>query len=1186
MERVISLNEIGLYNPQRQSAEVSKALFVVRQKQFNSLIESITAEERDSRPQHYLIVGQRGMGKSTLLKRIEVELHDEPYRKQFIPLLFPEEQYNVKNLATFWLNCLDALANSLEAENDTSEIIAEIDKTVKKLSKDTLETISEDAYKFLMNTCQVLQRRPVLLVDNIDLVFNRLEKGGQHDLRSMLNENGAPIIVAGGLTATSNVTDYDMPFFDFFQTEILVKLNYEEFVELLTHIAVVTHSDKTVLRSIQENSARQKSLLELTGGNPRITIMLFKLIVKGFANDISIDLEALADEVTPLYKAKYEDLSEQQQIIVDAVAMNWDAISLNKLSQVTGYANNQLSPQLKRLTEEGWLETTPAYKAKGNAYLISERFFNIWYLIRCSRRHKEGVFCLSRFLERFYGKEEMDRISDSLLKQEICNSEQMRLHLAVSMMKVLKLSKRKKHVEKTFKTFLNNDELRKEFDVSEKYFLLKKGEMWLGEENYKEAISCFDKVIDSDEQEKCAWCLKGKSLLESGKHEEALECFNKFTEIHPQEVCAWIKKGNLLFDLERFDEAIICFDNALEINPTNELALGRKGDVFEELEQYENAIACFNEILKDNPKNDSVWIQKGKMLNELNQYNDALICFDKAIELKSKNKLAWMRKGETLCNLTNYNEAIVCFDKVLKINSKFEPAYFFKALSLNNLERYEDAVICFNKAIKLNPTEKALWFEKGKTLENLQRVEEAIECFDETLILNPNFEPAWFFKGKALVELEHYEDALLCFDKCIEFNSEEEMFYYNKGEALKKLERYEEAIIYFEESIKLNSEDEDFWFEKGMCLFNLQRYENAIESFNEAIKLNSSFFFYWAFKGLALDFLQRYEEAIECYDQAIECYKLNPKLLNLPIDIWSSKGLTLYCLKHYEEANNCYEESVKLNPKDANNWSVKGDCLQEMQRYEDAIVCYDKAIELNPNDSVFWNDKGYTLINLQCYEDAISCFDKAIELDANNDSAMGNKGYALIELKKYIEAAEFYEQSISVNPQNLISKFHLIFLYRDKLRKREKAVELFNSINEQEINQNENRNSTCRYYLNKAIFELYNQNKGIAKEHLLKAFEVLEKENELMTMAKKYWWVRFGYIVIELGYGSWLLEILKEKGYDVVLSPYYTAIQALEIEKQDNKKGKEEAKIYFNNRAVEISEPAKEIVEKIRKYMD
>ena len=87
-------------------------------------------------------------------------------------------------------------------------------------------------------------------------------------------------------------------------------------------------------------------------------------------------------------------------------------------------------------------------------------------------------------------------------------------------------------------------------------------------------------------------------------------------------------------------------------------------------------------------------------------------------------------------------------------------------------------------------------------------------------------------------------------------------------------------------------------------------------------------------------------------------------------------------------------------------------------------------------------------------------------------------------------------------------------------------------------------------------------------------------------MANEYWWIRFGYVVIKLGYGSWLLEILEEKGYDIVLSPYYTAIQALEIEKQDSKNGKADAEIYLKNRAVEISEPARKIIKRIRKYID
>ena len=84
-------------------------------------------------------------------------------------------------------------------------------------------------------------------------------------------------------------------------------------------------------------------------------------------------------------------------------------------------------------------------------------------------------------------------------------------------------------------------------------------------------------------------------------------------------------------------------------------------------------------------------------------------------------------------------------------------------------------------------------------------------------------------------------------------------------------------------------------------------------------------------------------------------------------------------------------------------------------------------------------------------------------------------------------------------------------------------------------------------------------------------------------MANEHWWARFGFAVINSGNGPWLLAILEEKGYDIILSPYYTAIKALTIEKQDRKSGAKEAEIYLKNRAVEISEPARMIIERIRK---
>ena len=417
METINSSQVRLLYNPHLQNVEMTEKLFAVRHKQFALLLNNILKEKENSIPQHHLIIGQHGMGKTAMLKRMEVELHREKYRKQFIPLLFQPEQYNVKSPAEFWLNALDALTDSLKLENYPVAILDDIDKAIQKFSGKTAETVSREAYKFLMDTCHRLCRRPVILIDSIEILFNGLDssnkdKQEQWAFRKMLSENGAPIIAGACITAIDDIVKYDMPFYDFFKIQYLRELNYEEFYTLLNNLVTVTGSNETVFSTIQQNASRLKALFELTGGNPRLTVILFDQISRGFSTDINDDLNILIDAVTPVYQAKINRLSKQQQIILDAIALHWDAISLKALATATRLENSQLSPQLIRLIDEGWIEMTPASRDKGNAYFISERFFNIYYLIRNgSRRHKERIYCLSRFLECFYKREELEKIT-------------------------------------------------------------------------------------------------------------------------------------------------------------------------------------------------------------------------------------------------------------------------------------------------------------------------------------------------------------------------------------------------------------------------------------------------------------------------------------------------------------------------------------------------------------------------------------------------------------------------------------------------------------------------------------------------------------------------------------------------------------------------------------------------------
>src|SRR6202023_2691763 len=89
-------------------------LFVVRKPLLDRLLEDLRHPSAGGGP-HHLLIGPRGMGKTTVLRRLRYAVEDDPeLHRQWLPLTFPEEQYNVVRLSDLYLNWIDALGDSLE----------------------------------------------------------------------------------------------------------------------------------------------------------------------------------------------------------------------------------------------------------------------------------------------------------------------------------------------------------------------------------------------------------------------------------------------------------------------------------------------------------------------------------------------------------------------------------------------------------------------------------------------------------------------------------------------------------------------------------------------------------------------------------------------------------------------------------------------------------------------------------------------------------------------------------------------------------------------------------------------------------------------------------------------------------------------------------------------------------------
>ncbi|MEM9457425.1 MAG: AAA family ATPase [Myxococcota bacterium] len=402
------LHGLAVYNPQLLSKDELVRFFVARQRELDRLIEALQ-REAEGQPQHHLVVGARGMGKTTLLNRLRYAIEDDPQlRERCLGLVFPEEQYNIGNLADFWLNCVDALADVLEHQGQ-DELPQELDEQIAHLqSLPQTDDRGRRGLELLCTLADRLDRRLVLLVDNIDLVIDRLPNKEDWALRQVLSEESRIQLVGGTSAPFESYYSHDKAFYDFFRIHQLQGLNDDETFTVLRRLAETTGHDH-ITHLLNDDPARIRTLRLMAGGNPRTVVILFNLLAKDVNGNVRSDLEQLLDYCTPLYKHRLDALPPQAQRVVDALAMHWDPVNAATIAKTTHLPVNVVSTQLNRLTKEGTVEKVALPGTKRLGFQIAERFFNIWCLMRASRRVRRRLGWLVEFLRTMLEPEDLVR---------------------------------------------------------------------------------------------------------------------------------------------------------------------------------------------------------------------------------------------------------------------------------------------------------------------------------------------------------------------------------------------------------------------------------------------------------------------------------------------------------------------------------------------------------------------------------------------------------------------------------------------------------------------------------------------------------------------------------------------------------------------------------------------------------
>ncbi|MGH8646732.1 MAG: tetratricopeptide repeat protein [Gammaproteobacteria bacterium] len=616
-----------LYNPDAISEAEIKATFVARQRLVDELVSLVERQPQGAGMQHAVIIAPRGMGKTTVLLMVKFGIRDRGLGERWQAVKFPEESYGVYDLADFWIEVLNLLAS------ETNDV--ELGQRAESLKTQypNSDDLQQAALAVIKDWRREHGKRLVLLVENFDLILDQInDERDNAGLREVLMNDGTLMLLGGATTFFKEARAYDQPLYNFFKVYDLSDLNSQQIQELLCRRAELDRIPDFE-QTLQANASRLRALEYFTGGNPRLVLMLYRVVTQSDITEVRRGLEKLLDEVTPYYKAKVESLPAQQRKILDHIARvsakTSEGLPPGAIATAVRLSPNQVSAQLKRLSEIGYVRSANL-RGRSAYYTLCEPLYALWHQMRFGREARQRMQWLVQFLSMWYAGDELGWESERLtarFREHLSAGRSLEAHDVLEHHRYLaeameNAPARASAMERVIRGYL---------DLSDTGTVKNELLATVKLENLSEET--LHKLQE-------AGCLTEEQVIRARTTKPS-----PAATAHEKEFAEAMASATLAHSAGRFESARQYLDQALKLKPDNDAAWTNRGNTLDELGRFEEAIASCDHVLKLKPDYYAAWYARGYALAELSRFEEAIASFDRALKLKPDDDAAWANRG-------------------------------------------------------------------------------------------------------------------------------------------------------------------------------------------------------------------------------------------------------------------------------------------------------------------------------------------------------------------------------------------------------------------------------------------------------------------------------------------------------------------------------------------------------------
>ena len=804
------------FNPGFLNNEELVASYCVRMTEFELLVEVLRECTGCSNP-HQIVIGPRGSGKTSLLLRVAAEVdRDAALASRFFPVVFAEESYEVATAGEFWLECLTNLATQATRREDAPDLHRTVDE-LRAIRDD--QALSDRCLGALLDFADREDKRLVLLVENLNMLFGDMadpDAAGWR-LRKILQTEPRIIVFASATSRFDEIDNPDRALYDLFRVRTLRSLDRNQCAVLWETVSGRSPAPETI-----------RPLEILTGGSPRLISIVARFGAGLSFSKLMADLLDLVDDHTEYFKSHLESLPAQERRVYLALATLWKPATTREIADHARLETSTCSAQLARLVERGVVRVAGG-SARRKQYYLTERLYNIYYLLRRRRGPDRLVKALIHFMASYYSPPELKDISARMVHDTgVLGAEMQSLH-RIALAGLMELPSLAEY----------RDELLAMMPAG---FVSVSGRGSVPEDVAQTTAAGMR--VDDDRAERSQGSpgeSAERAARELFKTTVALNVLNRAEDT--VEACDEV--------IRRFGESEI---PAVLVWVAK--ALANKGTTLSELNRPQDALEAYGEVIRRFGRSetpallDSVataLVNKGAVLGALNRPQDALEACDEVVHRFGKSEtpalldsvaFALVNRGGALVALNRPQDALEAYDEVVRRFGKSETpallervatALVSKGVALGDLNYPQDALEAYDEVVRrfgesdspaLLERVAAALVNRGPVLGALNRPQDALEASDEVIrrfgesetpALLDSVAAALGNRGAVLGALNRLQDALEASDEVIR--------RFGESDSPALLERVAAALV-----------------NRGPVLGALNRPQDALEASDEVIR--------------------------------------------------------------------------------------------------------------------------------------------------------------------------------------------------------------------------------------------------------------------------------------------------------------------------------------------------------------